>query len=97
MVVRMFLLVVLFSSFLVGQAQTNPVVIGNSRFTFITPGLVRLEYALDGKFLDDPTLFAYNRDTDYQDVKVEKKDGNRYTITTPEMRLEFTNDGFPFG
>lgn len=97
MVVRMFLLVVLLSSFLVGQAQTNPVVIGNSRFTFITPGLVRLEYALDGKFLDDPTLFAYNRDTDYQDVKVEKKDGNRYTITTPEMRLEFTNDGFPFG
>lgn len=79
------------------KAQNNPVVIGNSRFTFITPGLVRLEYAIDGKFLDDPTLFAYNRQTDYQDVKTEKKEGNRYTITTPKMRLEFTHDGFPFG
>lgn len=97
MVIRMFLLTVLIASFLGGHAQTNPVVIGNSRFTFITPGLVRLEYALDGKFLDDPTLFAFNRKIDYQDVKVEKKEGNRYTITTPKMRLEFTNDGFPFG
>lgn len=97
MVVRMFFLVVLIASFLEVQAQMNPVVIGNSRFTFITPELVRLEYALDGKFLDDPTLFAYNRKIDYQDVKVEQKEGNRYTITTPAMRLEFTNDGFPFG
>lgn len=97
MVVRMFFLVVLIASFLEVQAQMNPVVIGNSRFTFITPELVRLEYAQDGKFLDDPTLFAYNRKIDYQDVKVEQKEGNRYTITTPAMRLEFTNDGFPFG
>lgn len=97
MVTRLILLFVLVSSFLGVSAQTNPVVIGNSRFTFITPGLVRLEYALDGKFLDDPTLFAYNRKVGYQDVKVEKKEGNRYTISTPEMRLEYTNDGFPFG
>lgn len=95
--IRMFLWVVLIALCIEVQAQTNPVVIGNSRFTFITPGLVRLEYALDGKFLDDPTLFAYNREVGYQDVKVEKKEENHYTITTPEMRLEFTNDGFPFG
>lgn len=92
-----FFFVVLSSFFSGVKAQNNPVVIGNSRFTFITPGLVRLEYAIDGKFLDDPTLFAYNRQIDYQDVKMEKKEENRYTITTPKMRLEFTHDGFPFG
>lgn len=92
-----FFFVVLSSFFSGVKTQNNPVVIGNSRFTFITPGLVRLEYAIDGKFLDDPTLFAYNRQIDYQDVKMEKKEENRYTITTPKMRLEFTHDGFPFG
>lgn len=75
----------------------NPVVIGNSRFTFITDRLVRLEYALDGKFLDDSTLFAVNRIPECTDVKVEKKEGNRYTLTTPAMRVEYYNDGFPFG
>lgn len=98
MKLQMFFCIVLLSLVFSGvRAQNNPVVIGNSRFTFITPGLVRLEYALDGKFLDDPTLFAYNRKIDYQDVKTEKKEGNRYTISTPTMRLEFVHDGFPFG
>lgn len=97
MTTKMLLFTLLLLSFLGVEAQTNPVVIGNSRFTFITPGLVRLEYAVDGKFLDDPTLFAFNRKIEYQDVKVEKKEGERYTISTPQMRLEFTNDGFPFG
>lgn len=81
---------------LFAQAK-NPVVIGNCRFTFITPELVRLEYAEKGKFLDDPTLFAKNREVVYQDVKVEEKQPDHYTISTPKMRLEFYNDGFPFG
>lgn len=75
----------------------NPIVIGNSRFTFVTPTLVRLEYAGKGKFLDDKTLFAQNRDSLCKNVKVEKKDDNRYTLSTDAMRVEFQNDGFPFG
>lgn len=44
---------------------TSTFVIGNSRITFITPHLVRLEYALHGAFLDDSTLFAVTRRPDY--------------------------------
>jgi hypothetical protein len=40
------------------SSSSNPVVIGNSRFTFITDHLVRMEYAQQGKFLNDSTLFA---------------------------------------
>lgn len=46
-------------------AATSTFVIGNSRITFITPHLVRLEYALHGAFLDDSTLFAVTRRPDY--------------------------------
>lgn len=77
--------------------KKNQVSIGNARFTFITPELVRLEYALDAKFVDEQTLFAQHRESDFDDIKVEEKPDNRYTITTPRMRIEFYNDGFPFG
>ncbi|MCC8146697.1 MAG: DUF5110 domain-containing protein [Bacteroidales bacterium] len=75
----------------------NPVVIGNARFTFITPDLVRLEYAENARFVDELTLFAQNRNTDFNEVQVTEKDKNHYTIATSKMRLEFYNDGFPFG
>ncbi|MDR1810640.1 MAG: alpha-xylosidase, partial [Prevotella sp.] len=75
----------------------NPVVIGNSRFTFYSDNLVRMESALDGKFLDDPTLFAINRAPEYRNVTVEEKGGGKYTLSTPAMRIEYYNDGFPFG
>jgi alpha-glucosidase (family GH31 glycosyl hydrolase) len=79
-------------------AQThNPVVIGNARFTFITSGLVRLEYAPDGTFLDDSTLFAVNRQALYNDVQVVEKGDSRYTLSTPLMRVEYVDNGFPFG
>lgn len=80
-----------------GLALANPVVIDNCRFTFITENLVRLEYANEGKFLDDKTIFAYDRSHLYNGVKVEKKENNKYTISTPVMRMEFINNGFPYG
>lgn len=75
----------------------NPIVIGNSRFTFLTDGLVRMEHAQNGKFLDDPTLFAVNRSSAYSNVMVEEQENNKYILTTPLMRVEYYNDGFPFG
>lgn len=36
-------------------------ILGNSRITFITENLVRLEYANRQKFLNDSTLFAVIR------------------------------------
>lgn len=75
----------------------NPVVIGNARFTFITPGLVRMEYALDGKFVNEPTLFAIKRDTSFRDFRIEKTTANHYTLSTSSMRIDYLDNGFPFG
>lgn len=80
------------------QAQTkNPVVIGNARFTFITSGLVRMEYALNKQFIDEPTLFASQREVSFQDFNVESKGGGRYLLSTPLMKVDFLDNGFPFG
>lgn len=75
----------------------NPVVIGNARFTFITPGLVRMEYALDGKFVNEPTLFAIKRDTSFRDFRIEKTTANHYVLSTSSMRIDYLDNGFPFG
>lgn len=80
-----------------GATGENPVTIGNARFTFVNEGLVRLEYALDRKFVNDSTLFAVNRNTSYTDIKVTDKGGDKYTLTTPLMRIEYFDNGFPFG
>ncbi len=45
----------------VAQPSGNPLVFGENRLTLITPTLFRLEFAHDGKFIDDPTYFAYDR------------------------------------
>jgi hypothetical protein len=90
----LFLLVFLLSG---RMLWANPVIIGNSRFTFITDQLVRMEYAQNGHFLDDPTLFAIDRSTECKDVKVEEKSKDHYVLSTPVMRIEYYADGFPFG
>lgn len=71
-------------------------VIGNSRLTFITDHLVRLEYALHQEFLNDSTLFALVRGEYPVDVNHEQE-GRKHVFSTRAMRLEFDNDGFPFG
>lgn len=77
-------------------AENRPVVIGNSRFTFITDNLVRMEYAWDQKFLDDSTYFAVVRRA--ADVAVSvAREGRTYVLTTPAMRIEYDDDGLPFG
>lgn len=78
-------------------SQKNPVILGNARFTIITPELVRLEYAVDGKFIDNPTLFANNRDLSFKNFNISTNVKGWTLITTSRMRIEYFNDGFPFG
>ena len=75
----------------------NPLVFGNNRLTLITPTLFRLEYALDGKFMDAPTYFAYDRSHLLRDFEVTELGGGRYEIRTSRLRIVYENDGFPFG
>ena len=80
------------------QPQANPMVFGNNRLTIITPTLLRLEYAIDGKFVDEPTLFAIDRSNalDTKDIDVTDLGDNCYEIKTPAVRIWYKADGFPF-
>lgn len=79
------------------QEYKNPIVFGNNRITLISPTLFRLEYAEDGKFLENKTMFAYDRSNLLQDFEVKDIGNNKYEITTSALRLIFEHDGFPFG
>lgn len=58
----------------------------NVRFTVVTDGLIRLEYAPDGNFVDDKSFVAVNRKFPANSAKVSDK-GSKVTITTPKMSL----------
>lgn len=76
---------------------TNPLVFGNNRITLVTPTLIRLEYAADGHFVNDPTLFAYHRDSLLVDFQVKELPDNHYEICTSKLRIVYHADKFPFG
>ena len=77
----------------------NPVVCGNKRITLVTPTLIRLEYAENGRFLDAPTMFAVNRDSMMREgfSVTELDGGRRVEINTGKVRMVFNNDNLPFG
>ncbi|BAX78840.1 glycoside hydrolase family 31 protein [Labilibaculum antarcticum] len=92
------LLLLLFTAcFNASFGQNNPIVLGNARFTVITPELVRMEYAEDAEFINEPTLFAINRDATCDDFKLSTSSKGWTQISTSRMRIEYLNDGFPFG
>lgn len=67
---------------------------GPARFTIITPNLIRIEYAADGKFTDAPTLFATDRSTRLEGARV-KKNGDELSIDTGAILLKYHPDGQP--
>ncbi|MDM8162036.1 glycoside hydrolase family 31 protein [Labilibaculum sp. K2S] len=92
------LLLLLFTAcFNASFGQNNPIVLGNARFTVITPELVRMEYAEDAEFINEPTLFAINRVATCDDFKLSTSSKGWTQISTSRMRIEYLNDGFPFG
>lgn len=79
-------------------SQQNPLVWGNNRMTIVTPTLLRLEYARNGKFIDAPTLFASERNNKLPSDQFTIKDLGQdcYEITTSALRIWFKHDGYPF-
>ena len=52
------------------KPQSSPViVVGNARFEFLTPSLVRMEYSPSARFVDAPTAVVQRRD--WPAVRVE--------------------------
>ncbi|RYX80228.1 DUF5110 domain-containing protein [bacterium] len=75
-------------------APQNPVIVGQARFSVLTPNCIRIEYASNGKFLDTPSLFAANRKARFDGFKLEK--GAKSTvIDTGAIRLSYSPDGKP--
>lgn len=76
------------------RSEENPIVVGNARFTVITPECIRIEYAPDGKFIDAKSLFAVDREARSSDFTL-KKSPSRVVIETLRIRLIYTPDGQP--
>jgi len=78
------------------QAKNNAIiVIGNARFTVITPLCIRIEYANNGNFVNGKTLFAENRQVFFDDFKLVK-DNDEVQIGTSHIMLTYKPDGKPF-
>lgn len=76
----------------------NPMVFGKNRLSVITPTLLRLEYSTDSTFVDEPTLFAYDRTSmlSVDSLNIKETEKGTYEITTPALKIIYRNDGFPF-
>ena len=64
------------------------VVVGNARFTVLTPQMIRMEWSEDGKFEDRATLTFVNRKLDVPEYKV-KQSKSKVTITTSNVTLTY--------
>ncbi len=80
-----------------GTKLSNPFIFENVRLTLITEGLLRAEYAVDGRFHDDRTMFAWNRTSLCDNYSVEQLDSITYIISTPKMKVKYIADNYPFG
>ncbi len=80
-----------------GEAVTNPVadpkavvVVGHARFTVLTPQLIRMEWAADGKFEDHASFVFLNRRLPVPNFDQSVKDGAReLTIKTSALTLAY--------
>lgn len=94
---KTFLILELF--FVTVSLMANPFVYQNKRITFISETLFRLEYAEDQLFLDEPTLFAYNRQSLLADslISERKLEDGSVELVTSKVRVVFDMDNYPFG
>jgi Glycosyl hydrolases family 31/Domain of unknown function (DUF5110) len=74
-------------------ANPNAVVqIGHARFTVLTPQLLRMEWAADGKFEDHASFVFLNRRLPVPKFTV-KRDGNRLVLDTDALHLTYDASG----
>ncbi len=74
--------------------QNGIVIVGDVRFTVITPSCVRIEQSPGGKFVDDRSLVAVNRDMRTADYKVSEE-GQTTILETKAIRLRYVADEKP--
>ena len=67
----------------------------NVRFTVISDGIIRLEYAPDGKFVDNKSFIAVNRQYPAVDYKLKTR-GRWVEIATSKMVMRYRKDSGAF-
>ena len=65
------------------------------RFTVVCDGVIRMEYAPDGKFIDDPSFIATNRRYPKVEPIVEETE-QQVLVCTPRMCLSYKKGSGPF-
>ena len=68
----------------------NSYIKNNARFSVITEGVIRMEYARGASFVDDPTLFAVRESV--CDAEFTDKD-DVLTVKTKKLTLTYKGDG----
>ncbi len=69
------------------------VIFGNARFTVLTPSMIRMEWAADGKFEDHATFVFLNRNMPvptFTHVVARSAHGQRLTLKTDQLTLTYT-------
>src|SRR3954452_11291224 len=79
----------------VASASTGSARDGAARFEVLTPTLIRLEYAADGRFEDGPTFNVPSRDFERTRVRTSVEHGYR-VIDTGRMTLRYREGSGPF-
>jgi alpha-glucosidase (family GH31 glycosyl hydrolase) len=78
------------------RALSSPILAGKkARFTVVTASCIRLEFAPDGRFTDESTLFATNRNLFSGETSVEEAN-REVRLETPMLRLRYTISDEPF-
>jgi len=72
--------------------EAATVVQGNARFTVLTPQLIRMEWAADGKFEDNATLGIVNRELPVPEFKV-RRSSKSISISTSALTLSYKGSG----
>jgi len=81
---------------LYAQTQDTRIIIaGHARFEFLTPSLVRMEYAPDGRFVDAPTAVVQKRDWPAVNAQSSRENG-WLVVHTSDMSLRYRLDSGPF-
>jgi alpha-glucosidase (family GH31 glycosyl hydrolase) len=94
----LFALVGFASTPLASYAQTSNtriIVAGNARFEFLTPSLVRMEYAPSGRFVDAPTAVVLKRDWPTVNAQSSRENG-WLVVHTSDITLRYRLNSGPF-
>ena len=75
--------------------MSGEAVVDHARFTVITPNLIRMEYAPDGKFVDAPSWFAVNREARDGEARIQAQNDG-VEIDTGVVHLSYHDNGKPF-